>query len=142
LERKYVRELEPWDLAALEPYDDRYLSGFLSESYSVGLKQGFELAKGIMAGEIDRTIRRDIGGDEQRIHRKDSAYSDITFKHILLPIWTSAYRYKGKVYRFLINARTGEVQRERPWSWVKIGFAILAVATVIGLLFYFKNTKI
>jgi predicted RNA-binding Zn-ribbon protein involved in translation (DUF1610 family) len=139
LERKYVQELEPWDLAALEPYDDRYLSGFLAESYSVGLQQGFELAKNIMAGKIDHAICRDIGGDEQRIHSKNSTYSNITFKHILLPIWTSAYRYKGKVYRFLINARTGEVQGERPWSWVKIGFAILATAIVIGLIAYFND---
>ncbi|WPD23773.1 MAG: hypothetical protein SD837_04255 [Candidatus Electrothrix scaldis] len=139
LERKYVQELEPWDLHALEPYDDRYLSGFLSESYSVGLKKGFEFAKVIMADEIDNTIRRDIGGDEQRINSKDSTYSDITFKHILLPIWTSAYRYKGKVYRFLINARTGEVQGERPWSWIKIGCAILVVVTVIGLIMYFDR---
>lgn len=139
LERRYVQELEPWDLAALKPYDDRYLSGFLAESYSVGLKQGFQLAKNIMADEIDHTIRRDIGGDEQRIHNKTSKYSNVTFKHILLPIWVSAYRYKGKVYRFLINARTGEVQGDRPWSWVKIGFAILAVATVIGIILYFTR---
>lgn len=92
-----------------------------------------------MADEIDNTIRRDIGGDEQRINSKDSTYSDITFKHILLPIWTSAYRYKGKVYRFLINARTGEVQGERPWSWIKIGCAILVVVTVIGLIMYFDR---
>ena len=139
LERKYVQQLEPWDLAALEPYDDRYLSGFRAESYSAGLQQGFEFAKDIMAGEIDHTIRRDIGGDEQRIHSKNSTYSNITFKHILLPIWTSAYRYKGKIYRFLINASTGEVQGERPWSWFKIGFAILAAVIVIGFGFYLSN---
>ncbi len=139
LERKYVQELEPWDLYALKPYDDRYLSGFLSESYSVSLKQGFELAKNIMAGEIDRAIHRDIGGDEQRIYTKNSTYSNVSFKHILLPVWTSAYRYKGKIYRFLINARTGEVQGERPWSWFKIGFAILAAVTVIGIILYFTN---
>ncbi|WYD82205.1 MAG: zinc ribbon domain-containing protein [Candidatus Electrothrix gigas] len=136
LDRSYVQELEPWDLGALKPYDDRYLSGFLSESYSVGLKQGFQLAKDIMAGEIDHTIRRDIGGDEQRIHNKNSHYSNITFKHILLPIWVSAYRYKGKVYRFLINARTGEVQGDRPWSWIKISFAVLVTVVIIGLGMY------
>ena len=41
-------------------------------------------------------------------------------------------------FRFLVNARTGEVQGERPWSWVKITFAVLAailVITVLVLLF-------
>ena len=50
-----------------------------------------------------------------------------------LPIWISAYRYREKVYRILINARTGEVQGERPWSWVKIGLLVAAVISVIVL---------
>jgi hypothetical protein len=56
---------------------------------------------------------------------------------VLLPIWISAYRYNDQVYRFLVNARTGEVQGERPWSYVKISLAVaagLAVAGVIAFL--------
>ena len=31
------------------------------------------------------------------------------FKHILLPLWLSAYHYRDQSYRFMVNARTGEV---------------------------------
>ena len=34
-----------------------------------------------------------------------------------MPIWIDSYRYGEKVYRFLVNARTGEVQGRRPWAW-------------------------
>jgi hypothetical protein len=57
-------------------------------------------------------------------------YSDETFKHILLPIWMAAYKYGGKSYRFLVNGQTGEVQGERPYSWWKIGFTVVLVATL------------
>ena len=141
LPRKYLDELEPWDLPALTPYEDAYLSGFQSESYTVDLRTGFDIAKGEMEPDIDQDIRYDIGGDEQRIHQKTTYYSDITFKYILLPVWISAYRFKDKNFQFLVNARTGEVQGERPWSWIKITLAVLAGLALVGTIIYFANQK-
>ena len=136
LPRTYTQKLEPWDLDNLEPYGEAYLSGFRSERYSVGLEQGWSYAQDIIDTEIDQRIRRQIGGDEQRITWKDTHYGDVTFKHILLPVWISAYRYNGEVYRFLVNARTGEVQGERPWSWIKITLAVLAALIILALFWY------
>lgn len=127
LPEKYVRALEPWDLQNLKSYQDQYLSGFKTESYQVNLEQGFEVAKDLMNDAIQESVRRHIGGDEQRIFSLKTQHNQVTFKHILLPVWLSAYRYQKKVYRFMVNARTGEVQGERPWSWVKITLAVLGV---------------
>jgi len=132
LPRKYLRALEPWDLENLVTYKDDYLSGFKSESYQINLEQGFEVGKEIMDDQIRIAIRWHIGGDEQRIHSVSTQHSNISFKHILLPVWISAYKYKEKVYRFLVNARTGEVQGERPWSLVKITLAVIAVSILIA----------
>jgi ribosomal protein S27E len=129
---KQLHALEPWDLRSLVPYRDEYLSGFAAESYQVDLAQGFEAAKGIMAGTIGQAIRHDIGGDHQRIHSVRTRYRDVTFKHILLPVWISAYRYHERVFRFLVNARTGEVQGERPWSAVKITLLVLFILAVLA----------
>lgn len=136
---RYTEALEPWDLENLVPFNEKYLSGFQVESYSIGLEPGFEKAKDRMAPVIDHTIRRDIGGDEQRINSRSSAYDDITFKHILLPVWISAYKFKGKVYNFMVNARTGEVQGNRPWSVIKILLAVLGLAALIaaGVFLYY-----
>ncbi|MBL69391.1 MAG: hypothetical protein CMO74_13260 [Verrucomicrobiales bacterium] len=141
LPRKYVDELEPWDLPKLTPYNDAYLSGFQSESYSTDLRAGFNSAKEKMEPEIDGKIRWDIGGDEQRILSKTTYYHDITFKYILLPVWISAYRFKNRTFQFLVNARTGEVQGERPWSWIKITLAVLAILAVIVTIVYFADQK-
>lgn len=131
LPTKYTERLEPWYLKDLLPYDNKYLSGFRSENYQVEVTAGMEIAKQKMEPTIRSTIRRDIGGDEQRISSLDTSYHDITFKHILLPIWISSYRYRDKVYRFLINGQTGEVQGERPYSALKIALTVLAVIAVI-----------
>jgi DNA-directed RNA polymerase subunit RPC12/RpoP len=139
LPEKLSKELEPWDLPELVGFDERYLTGFITESYQLQLKPGFEQAKQIMERQIEYEIRRDIGGDEQRIHSIDTDYDAITFKHILLPLWISAYKYNDKVYRFTINARTGEVQGERPYSTIKITlFVLMVIAIVIGIVFLLK----
>ena len=51
-----------------------------------------------------------------------------------VPVWVCSYRFRDKVYRFVVNARTGEVQGERPWSWIKITVAVLVAAAVIAAL--------
>lgn len=130
----YTQKLEPWNLQELVPYNDKFLSGFRTQSYQVDLVEGLNIAKERMAPVIRATILSDIGGDEQRIYTSNTSYSDITFKHILLPIWISSYKFKDKIYRFLVNGQTGEVQGERPYSALKITLAILATIAVIIIL--------
>ena len=132
LPRDVTERLEPWDLAHLTPYQEEYLSGFRSEMYQINLEQGFERARELMAPIIRRDIERDIGGDHQRIHAADTRYGDVSFKHILLPVWMSAFRFRDKIYRFVVNGRTGEVQGERPYSPWKIALAILLAALLAG----------
>ena len=127
---EYAQMLEPWDLENLTEYDEGYLTGFLAESYQIGIREAFDMARGRMHDEIMAAVAGDIGGDAQQIHSLKTAYDDITFKHLLLPVWISAYKYRGKLYRFLVNARTREIQGERPWSTIKIALAVLGAAFV------------
>lgn len=127
-------QAEPWDLEACVPYRDEFLAGFRSESYSVTLTEGFEGAKVRMKPRIEASIRGDIGGDRQRITSATSRYDRVTFKHLLLPMWLSAYRYKRRIYRVLINGRTGELIGDRPWSAWKISGLVLLVLALAGLV--------
>jgi DNA-directed RNA polymerase subunit RPC12/RpoP len=131
LPRALAEALEPWDLGALVPYADEYLSGFQAERYQIGLAEGWSDAREHMERVIREDIRHDIGGDHQRIHSLSTRHADVTFKHVLLPLWICSYRFRDRVFRFLVNARTGEVQGERPWSWVKILFLAAGIAAAI-----------
>ena len=89
-----------------------------------------------MDAVIRRDVAADIGGDEQRIEAVETRHSAETFKHILLPVWTAAYKYNGKSYLFLVNGQTGEVQGERPWSIWKILLAVLLALLLVGIAAY------
>ncbi len=136
LPRRYVRALEPWHMAELEPYDPQFIAGFRAEGYTVDLGPGWKIAQERMDEIIRQDVRRSIGGDQQRIHSLDTTHANERFRHLLLPIWVAAYRYRDRSFRFVVNAQTGRVRGERPWSWIKVGLAVLAAALVIGGFIY------
>lgn len=129
-------DLTPWDMTALVPYGPDYLAGFRSEAYVIPIADAHQDARARMANVIEDDVRRDIGGDEQRIDQVSTDWRDETFKHILLPIWTAAYRYRGRAWQFVVNGQTGEVQGERPYSFWKIFFAVLLAVTLVVAAVY------
>lgn len=134
LPHEYLDKLEPWDLEKLVPYEPAYLSGHKAQTYQIVLPDGFERFKEISNRVIDGDCRNDIGGDKQRIHNINTRYSDITFKHLLLPIYAGAYQFEWKTYQIVVNGRTGEVQGGRPYSWLKIGLLVAVILLILLVL--------
>lgn len=130
----HLAALEPWDLDSLNPYEPAFLAGFKAQRYQVDLESGFNAAKQVIAPSIENDVRNDIGRDEQRIDEISTDYSDVSFKHLLLPVYAGAYRYNGKVFQIIVNGRTGQIQGERPYSFIKIA---LLVASVLVAIFIF-----
>ena len=128
-----------WNIKELVPFNSKYLSGFVTEKYTIPLKQGhhksFQRAKEIAYS----WIRRDIGGDTQRIHHSDIKLSEETFKHVLLPVYISSYSYNGKKYQFFINGQTGAIYGSRPYSFWKIFFLVLFIIVIIVLIAIFAK---
>ncbi|MFA0415297.1 hypothetical protein AB4520_16085 [Vibrio renipiscarius] len=136
VEKELLHKLEPWNLARIVDYNDHYLQGYQAETYQVNIKEGYVDAKIRMQERIKETIEREIGGDKQIISESQSVYSNATFKHLILPIWVSSYRYKNKVYQVLVNAQTGEVNGEYPKSPFKVAFAALMVLGMAAAIVY------
>jgi len=123
-----------WNLKLLQPFNSSFLRGFVTEKYTIPLKQGHLVAEGEAEQIARRWCRQDIGGDTQRVSRMNMSLSEETFKHILLPVYISSYRYNGKEYNFFVNGENGEISGTRPYSAWKIFFAVLAVLVLIGIL--------
>jgi hypothetical protein len=126
--------LEPWDLQAMCPYEPAYIAGFKAQRYQLELPDGFDKAKGTMHQTILQDVRRDIGGDEQQVDSVETQFGNVMFRHLLLPVWIGAYRFQNKVYQVAVNARTGEVQGERPFSSIKITFLVIGILLLIIVL--------
>mgnify|MGYP003623345171 CR=1 FL=1 len=131
-----MKKIYGWDTKNLVESDNRFLSGFITEKYMINLSDGFQYAKDEMESQIRTAIRRDIGGDEQRIHSTDTRYSNITFKLIMLPVYMSSYMYHNKIYHFFVNGRTGKITGNRPYSVAKI-----TTAVILGLIALFLIVK-
>lgn len=136
----YVKQLS-WEFGELVPYEPAYLAGHKAQTYQVSLAEGFELFKQDAAAIIDNDARRDIGGDEQQVHNVDTDYSNVTFKHLLLPVYAGAYRYNSKVFQIVVNGRTGEVQGERPYSWLKIGCLTAVILFVLLIVILISSAR-
>lgn len=130
-----IDSLAPWPLEKVVPFTQAALAGFFARTYEKELEPGFREARERMEAAIHAEVRQRIGGDEQRVHNVDSHFSAITYKHLLLPVWLLAYRYHDKTYQVVVNAGTGEVQGERPYSVPKILFAVsIALAIIAGIV--------
>ena len=136
LPEKQMDALEPWPLKGLKGFAPEFLSGFLARTYDVPLEKCFRIAKHAMVEELDAEVRERIGGDEQRVLSLDTQWSALTYKHVLLPVWMATYTWKSKPYRVVVNAATGEVQGERPWSGAKITAFVLTMAALAAAIFF------
>ena len=128
-----------WNLKLLQPFNSSFLRGFVTEKYTIPLKQGHLMAKDEAKHIAERWCRQDIGGDTQRVNRMNIDLSEETFKHILLPVYISAYRYNGKEYNFFVNGENGIIYGSRPYSFWKIFFTVLLVVIVIGTIIIFNQ---
>jgi predicted RNA-binding Zn-ribbon protein involved in translation (DUF1610 family) len=133
---KLIREVQPFHLDALTEYQPAFLSGFFAERYSVSLEDGWQEAVQIIDTDIEQAVIRKIGGDTVSSLNIQTQYNDVMFKHILLPVWLSSFRYKEKLYHFMINGQTGEVQGQYPKSALKIALLVLlGIAVIAGIYF-------
>lgn len=139
LPQNVANRLEPWRLESLVHYNEQYVSGFRSELFQIDAEKGLESAKQRMQPIIRQTVLSDIGGDEQVINAMDTSYGNLALKYILLPAWISAYKYNNKLYHFTVNACTGEVVGERPYSAIKIALTVIAGIILIILIIMAMN---
>lgn len=141
IDDKLMQRLQPYRLDELVRYRPEFLSGFLAERYSRGLQEGWELAKESVRENIRHGITKKIGADEVRNLRVSTSFKEIKYKHILLPVWISSYTYQGKVYQYMVNGQTGEIQGRCPISPWKVAIAILIGIICIAGAFWYVNHR-
>ena len=138
LDQKLIEKIEPFNLKDLVKYNPKFLAGFAAARYKTGLKAVWERAKAhiskILRNDIQAIIKR--GADVVGTVNICTNYTDIKYKHMLLPIWISSYQFKDKVYNFFVNGQTGEVQGSSPKSALKIGGIVVILAAVIAALYF------
>ena len=127
-----LEKIEPFTLGKLTPYLKEFLSGFLAERYSVEVTDGWTTAKQEINGHLTMMIRTNVlaNADEIRNIRTAANYKTVSYKHILVPVWLSSYKYKKKTYQYMINGENGKVAGRAPVSPWKVLLIVLIVAAI------------
>jgi len=113
-----------------------YLAGWPALTYDRPLSKATLLAREQIVRKVQRELNfRVLPGRQKRdLNPGGVNWSDMTFKHVLLPVWIGKYRYKGKEYSIMINGQTGNVTGEKPTDNLKtLGIIVSVIATIIVL---------
>ncbi len=132
LRRDFMLALEPWPLLKVVPFDQQLLAGLMARTYDIELDDCFAEGRQRIDAAIHSEVRQRIGGDTQVVNSVNSRYDAITYRHLLLPVWLLAYKFSNTTFQVFINAATGEVQGERPYSVWKILLTILLAIAIAG----------
>lgn len=136
-EEGLMRKVEPFHTAENKTYRPEYVAGFIAERYSVGLKDGWERAKELirhrLEAEIEDKVRQENRADHSRVKHLEVSYSSVTYKYLLLPVWLSTYRYREKVYHFMVNGQSGKAGGQVPVSPLRVAIAALLVLSIFLL---------
>jgi hypothetical protein len=136
-----LEKLGPWSTGTATGYQSEYVAGFDSPRYDIDPATGFASAKQEMASVIHDDCCADIGGDEQRVDQLDTTDRDVLFRLLLLPLWIATYIAAGKTFHVYVNANTGEVIGERPYSAAKITAAILLALSALAAAYLLYRTR-
>ncbi|MDR1727538.1 MAG: hypothetical protein LBT74_06370 [Acidobacteriota bacterium] len=138
-----LAQIEPFHTGENVAYKPEYLAGFVAERYSVGLKDAWERAKDAIKQRLYRNVEskmcNDHGASTAEVHSLSTRYANVTYKYLMLPVWMSAFKYKEKTYRFVVNGQTGRVGGRSPISALRVAVAILLGLAAVGVLYYLSN---
>ena len=135
----------PFDLQAVVEFKAENLVGWSTLIYNRSLSDASLLAR----EQVMKIVRSEMsykvepGRQKRNLETRGSGWSGMTFKHILFPIWTGSYSYRGEVYTVLVNGQTGKVGGAKPPDKVKIVLGALTATILLlfllWLIFWFWN---
>ncbi len=133
-----LRKIEPFPTRKeLQSYAPEYVRGWTVERYQVDLRRAATQSREQMDATLRKLCAREVPGDTYSNLQVQASYHGRTFKHILVPVWLIHYTYGRKTYQIVANGHTGTLAGERPYSWVKITFAVLATLLLLAVVLYF-----
>lgn len=133
-----AEQLKPFHLAALRRYQPQFLAGWFCEEYSVQRQEALCSCQNEFLAREQSAVASFLPGDIHSNLQVRVQFSQVNSDLILLPVYLLSYRYRDKVYRFLVNGQTGKVAGNKPFSSWKIGIAaaigvILAIVLILLL---------
>jgi hypothetical protein len=137
LSQVLLSRLDSFDLDGLVTYDPQLLAGFLAQTYDVTLPDAWQQGRHQMREQAREACMSDTGSSHVRHFKMEADLDGESWRHVLLPLWVSAYRYGDRTFVVLMDGVTGRVVGQKPVAWNQVWTAIallLAPGLLLGLL--------
>lgn len=139
IDQTKLNKLSPYYTGESCQYEDNFLLGFSAYHYDKSIIDCWDSARAVMDSDIKRGIIAEYYADVVSYINVDTVHENVTFKYVLLPVYTGNFKYSKKNYNFYINGRTGRVFGKRPVSALKILLTILFSAGILtGITFLLR----
>jgi Zn finger protein HypA/HybF involved in hydrogenase expression len=122
-------------LDGLARYQPELLAGFQAQTYDVPLPDAWETGRHRMREKAREACHSATGSSHVRSFTMTADLQDESWRHVLLPIWVSAYRYAGRTYVVLIDGSSGQVAGQKPVAWWKVWTAIAVLLSPAACCF-------
>lgn len=100
------------------PYRPDMLTDWPAEVYSVPMSDASLMARERAVKETNRQVELetglDVAGSNRTVSIDRTGLSVQSYKLLLLPIYTTAYTYRERTFRLVINGQTGQVVGDAP----------------------------
>ena len=140
INQKDLSRVSPFDTHASVGFNQDFLAGFSAERYDKELDTACAEMKDVVKRQFHDAIMRKYNADRCDFLDLNVIYNNLTYRHILLPMWIDNYVYRNKSYRVLVNGRTAKVGGTAPKSVAKVSALVaLGVAAVVVIALYFAG---
>jgi predicted RNA-binding Zn-ribbon protein involved in translation (DUF1610 family) len=126
--------VEPFPLEQLVEYRSEFLAGWSAQAYDVTLPDAWVTGRRELLEQSKEWCKATAGGDTQRNFSAKLDLDDETWKHVLLPVHVSAYKFRGETFQVMVNGVTGEVGGQKPVAWWKI-WPLIVLMQLPGMFF-------
>lgn len=136
LEEEYMEAIEPFEACEGTFFKPAYLSGYMADRYDIDSVEAQPRANERIREGMEQLLGDTVSGYSTVAVKSSSVRLETgRIRYAMLPVWILSTRYRGRVYKFAMNAQTGKLVGELPISWRKfwgIFGGITAAVTIIG----------
>lgn len=128
--------IQPYHLGSLQRFRPFFLAGWMAEEFCIKREEAARQTVDEYRRRQEREIAYFLPGDT---HRQLEVRTELEINDsdlILLPVHVLSYRYRDRVFHFLVNGQTGKVVGQKPWSGRRVSAMVLAVLALVAVVVF------
>jgi hypothetical protein len=132
LEPGEIQGVLPFDLCQTAPESAVEEFSRVREPFAFGRKYARPQARDQLRELVREACRKLVPGRCRNLHLEVRVVQ-MTSEPVLVPVWIVAYRYRGGLYRILLNGQSPRIAGSAPVSWLKVTLMVLLALSLLAV---------